>query len=369
MPWSKPCGGAWRRNVMITFLGQLATLALLSTLASWEPLGPNKGRTGLTNACAPGLPTRQSLCQTAIPAQTPVTREQLLLPSCHCLWARGASPVASACPPAARSWRNFPRNWRKQDMDTTRIPPGCAPSGRPIERTVPHLLIDSRPGPKSGAGCRLTTLLTLLHCQVSRSVRVPALSVGAGEGNSLAYQRRLQVPKLNGVQVTDGKQEPTHKWNRCVKRSFMRACNRAIRHGQAQPLYLCTFRFLQIPEECLAADHRCLALSRMLTECWRRQPTPSLDGMARTGPQPHVCFEMWFGCTSFQVTVSKCEKAVFWRCSAARPPLGTERQQSQYTRFSVCPPGATHSSQDYTFVQRKTSWLWTLIRFCTLLLE
>ena len=179
-----------------------------------------------------------------------------------------------------------------------RIPPGCAPSGRPIERTVPHLLIDSRPGPKSGVGCRLTTLFTLLHCQVSRSVRVPALSVGAGEGNSLAYQRRLQVPKLNGIQLTDGKQEPTHKWNRCAKRSFMRACNRAIRHGQAQPLYLCTFRFLEIPEECLAADHRCLAWSRMLTECWRRQPTPSLDGMARTGPQPHVCFEMWFGCTS-----------------------------------------------------------------------
>ena len=71
----------------------------------------------------------------------------------------------------------------------------------------------------------------------------------------------------------------------------------------------------------------------------------------------------------FQVTASMCEKAVFWRCSAARPPLGTDRQQSQYTRFSMCPPGATHSSQDYTFVQRKTSLLWTLIRFCTLLIE
>ena len=159
-------------------------------------------------------------------------------------------------------------------MDTT----GARRQAAPLSEQCRTSFIDSRPGPKSGAGCRLTTLLTLLHCQVSRSVRVPALSVGAGEGNSLAYQRRLQVPKLNGVQVTDGKQEPTHKWNRCVKRSFMRACNRAIRHGQAQPLYLCTFRFLQIPEECLAADHRCLALSRMLTECWRRQPTPSLDG-------------------------------------------------------------------------------------------
>ena len=129
----------------------------------------------------------------------------------------------------------------------------------------------------------IATLSGVPQCEGSSSFR------WSWEGNSLAYQRRLQVPKLNGVQVTDGKQEPTHKWNRCVKRSVMRACNRAIRHGQAQPLYLCTFRFLQIPEECLAADHRCLALSRMLTECWRRQqPTPSLDGMARTGPQPHV---------------------------------------------------------------------------------
>ena len=201
MPWSKPCGGAWRRNVMITFLGQLATLALLSTLASWEPLGPNKGRTGLTNACAPGLPTRQSLCQTAIPAQTPVPLSV----------GTGRQPRCKRMSTSSQELAQLSPQLAQQDMDTTRIPPGCAPSGRPIERTVPHLLIDSRPGPKSRAGCRLTTLLTLLHCQVSRSVRVPALSVGAGEGNSLAYQRRLQVPKLNGVQVTDGKQEPTHK--------------------------------------------------------------------------------------------------------------------------------------------------------------
>ena len=54
----------------------------------------------------------------------------------------------------------------------------------------------SRPGPKSGVRCRLTTLLILLHCQVSHGVRVPTLSLGAGEGNFLAYPRRLQVPKL-----------------------------------------------------------------------------------------------------------------------------------------------------------------------------
>ena len=60
-------------------------------------------------------------------------------------------------------------------------------------------------------------------------------SVGAGEGNFLAYLRKLQENRLQR------KQETTHQWNRCVKRSSVRACNRAIRHGQAQPLYLCVF--------------------------------------------------------------------------------------------------------------------------------
>ena len=243
---------------MITFPVQHAALALLLTLAGWEPRGPNKGRMGRLNAFAPGLLTRQLLCPTATPAQTPETGERLPLPSCHCLWALEASPVARACSLAARSWRSFSYSCSKQDVDATRIPPGCAPSGRPIASTVSHLLLDSRPGPKSGVGCRLTTLLILLHCQVSHGVRVPALSVGAGEGSFFAYPRRLYVSKLNGDQVIDGKREPTHQWNRCVKRSFVRVCNGAIRHGQVQPLYLCTFCYFQIPEECVAADHRYL---------------------------------------------------------------------------------------------------------------
>ena len=37
------------------------------------------------------------------------------------------------------------------------------------------------------------------------------------------------------------------------------------------------------------------ALSRMLTESRRRQPTPSWDGTDRTGSQPHVSFETWSG--------------------------------------------------------------------------
>ena len=87
---------------------QRAALALLLTLASWVPFGPNKGRMGRLKAFAPGLPTRQS----------------------------EASPVASACLPAARSWRNFSCSWCKQEVDAACVPPGCAPSGRPIESTL-----------------------------------------------------------------------------------------------------------------------------------------------------------------------------------------------------------------------------------------
>ena len=219
--------------------------------------------------------------------------ERLPLPSCHCLWALEASPVARACSLAARSWRSFSYSCSKQDVDATRTPPGCAQSGRPIASTVSHLLLDSRPGPKSGVGCRLTKLLILLHCQVSHGVRVPALSVGAGEGSFFAYPRRLYVSKINGDQVIDGKQEPTHQWNRCVKRPFVRACNGAIRHSQVQPLYLCTFCFFRYPKSVWLQI--IATLSRMLIESRRRQPTPSWDGMARTGTRTHVCFGMWYG--------------------------------------------------------------------------
>ena len=74
---------------------QRAALALLLTLASWVPFGPNKGRVGRLKAFAPGLPTRQS----------------------------EASPVASACLPAARIWRNFSCSWCKQEVDAACIPP------------------------------------------------------------------------------------------------------------------------------------------------------------------------------------------------------------------------------------------------------
>ena len=78
---------------------------------------------------------------------------------------------------------------RPQAIDIIDATPGCVPSGRPNVPTRLHLQVKSRPGPKSGMGHRLTAFLVFLHCQVSHSVRVPALSVGAGEGSLPAHQQ------------------------------------------------------------------------------------------------------------------------------------------------------------------------------------
>ena len=210
---------------MITFLVPRAALALLLTLASWVPLGPNEGCKGRLYAFAPGLPMRQaergyhlhpSWARAVRPPhwvhacllgaywpQQRVHRSTV----CLCPWPANASVFVPACH-LCQELAQFFCSKRKHDVDATSTPPGREPPGRPIASTVPHLLIDSRPGPKSGVECRLTILLLLLHCHVLHSVRVPALSVGAGEGNLLAHQRRLEVPKLNGDQVTDGKQVP-----------------------------------------------------------------------------------------------------------------------------------------------------------------
>ena len=91
----------------------------------------------------------------------------------------------------------------------------------------------SRPGPKSGMGRALLILLMALHSQLSHGVRVPTHSVGVGEGSPQVNLSTRYTPKTNGVQVAYGKQDPTHAWNKYVKRSFKRACHRAIKHGQA----------------------------------------------------------------------------------------------------------------------------------------
>ena len=115
---------------------------------------------------------------------------------------------------------------------------GCRPPDCPTSTMVSPIgpiRQYSRPGPKSGVGRSLIALiiLILIRCQLSHGVRVPTLSVGVGESNPQVQTRSDLLPKLNGIQVSYGKQEPTHDWNRYAKRSFKRACQRAIKHGHA----------------------------------------------------------------------------------------------------------------------------------------
>ena len=113
------------------------------------------------------------------------------------------------------------------------LPNGCDSENRPTVSEARPKGQYSRPGPKSGMGRMLLIMLLVIKCQLSHGVRVPTHSVGVGEGSPPVNTRSHCMPKINGIQVAYGKQDPTHEWNKYVKRSFKRACNRAVKHGQA----------------------------------------------------------------------------------------------------------------------------------------
>ena len=143
MPWSKPCGGAWRRNVMITFQ-QLATLALLSIDARQLGASRPQQRAHGSNEC---------LCPWPANASVSVPDSHTSTDSCD------QRTATSAFVPLSVGTGRQPRCKRMStsSQELAQLPPQLAQARHGIERTVPHLLIDSRPGPKSGAGCRLTT--------------------------------------------------------------------------------------------------------------------------------------------------------------------------------------------------------------------
>ena len=73
----------------------------------------------------------------------------------------------------------------RRSRESKTLPPriGCGLLGSPSTGKDDRLRNYSPPGPKSGVGSNLVITLILLQSQLSHSVRVPALSVGAGEGN------------------------------------------------------------------------------------------------------------------------------------------------------------------------------------------
>ena len=73
----------------------------------------------------------------------------------------------------------------RSSRESKTLPPriGCGLLGSHSTGKDDRLRNYSPPGPKSGVGSNLVITLILLQSQLSHSVRVPALSVGAGEGN------------------------------------------------------------------------------------------------------------------------------------------------------------------------------------------
>ena len=103
-----------------------------------------------------------------------------------------------------------------------------------------------RPGPKSGVSSWLKILLTANLFTRTHSVRVPALSAGAGGSSTFVYAVSQQVQAE--IQSSVGSQ--------VLLTPFVANCQTLPRVNLSQTLRF--FRFLQIPDECSAADHRYL---------------------------------------------------------------------------------------------------------------
>ena len=149
----------------------------------------------------------------------------------------------------------------------------------------------------------------------TRSVRVPALSAGAGGSSTFVHAVSQQVLKQAEIQSFIG--------NQVLLTPFVANCQTLPRVSLSQTRR--SFRFLQIPDECLAADHRYLVPNADRKLAAATYPILGWDG-PHWVPAPRMLRDVVWILTraSLQVTVSKCEKAVFRRCSAARPPLGAE---------------------------------------------
>ena len=144
---------------------------------------------------------------------------------------------------------------------------------------------------------------------------MPALSAGAGGSSTFVHAVSQQVLKQAEIQSFIG--------NQVLLMPFVANCQTLPRVSLPQTRR--SFRFLQIPDECLAADHRYPVPNADRKLAAATYPILGWDG-PHWVPAPRMLPDVVWILTpaSLQVTVSMCEKAVFRRCSAARPPLGAE---------------------------------------------
>ena len=105
-----------------------------------------------------------------------------------------------------------------------------------------------RPGPKSGVSSWLKIFFAANLFTRTHSVRVPALSAGAGGSSTFVHAVPQQVLKQAENQSFIG--------NQVLLAPFVAKCQTLPRVSFSQTP--CSFRFFEIPDECLVADHRYL---------------------------------------------------------------------------------------------------------------
>ena len=140
-------------------------------------------------------------------------------------------------------------------------------------------------------------------------MRVPALSAGAGGSSTFIHAVPQQVLKQAEIQAL-------FLGNQVLLRPVEANRQKLFRVSLLQTLS--SFRYSQIPDECLAADHHHLVPNADRKLAAATYPILGWDG-PRWVPAPRMLRDVVWILTpaSLQVTVSKCEKAVFRRCCAA----------------------------------------------------
>ena len=155
----------------------------------------------------------------------------------------------------------------------------------------------------------LRTFFTANLFTRTHGVRVPALSAGAGGSSTFIHAVPQQVLKQAEIQAL-------FLGNQVLLTPVEANCQTLSRVSLLQTLS--SFRYFQIPDECLAADHHYLVPNADRKLAAATYPILGWDSPCWV-PAPRMLRDVVWILTraSLQVTVSKCEKAVFRRCSAA----------------------------------------------------
>ena len=116
--------------------------------------------------------------------------------------------------------------WTTQGRERATRPSACEQRSRPMCIDGICLYANSWPGPKSRVRFLMISTLAIQQLKDSHSVRVPTLPAGVGGDSSYVSLPRYQVSKQSGIQVIDGKQDPTHDWCKHVQGPCLLACLR-----------------------------------------------------------------------------------------------------------------------------------------------